>query len=48
MANGFDRRGAIVGACLFILFMLIGGAALALQTISIKINLPPVNSTAPR
>jgi hypothetical protein len=48
MANGFDRRGAIVGVALLLLLVLCWGAWTALGTLSVKVDLPPVAGPAPR
>jgi hypothetical protein len=45
MANGFDRRGALIGVGLLILFILVGWALLS--HVSIEITLPAAG-TAPK
>ncbi|HEY1753089.1 MAG TPA: hypothetical protein VGG29_17655 [Caulobacteraceae bacterium] len=44
MANGFDKRGALIGAGLLVLFVMIGIALFMplRKPVTIKINLPPV------
>ena len=44
MANGFDRRGAVVGAILLLIILVVGAVVLFPPTISIKVNLPPVQA----
>jgi hypothetical protein len=49
MANGFDRRGAIVGVALLVIGVLVGWALLTpFKPISIKIQIPPVARAAAR
>jgi len=48
MANGLDRRGALVGVALLLLLVLSWGAWTALSTVSIKITLPPAAKSAPQ
>jgi hypothetical protein len=48
MANGFDRKGALIGVVLLVVFVPVGGALLALPTLSIKVTLPPATSAAAR
>ncbi|MEJ0065471.1 MAG: hypothetical protein WDM85_08480 [Caulobacteraceae bacterium] len=46
MANGFDRRGAVVGVILLIILMLVGAAVLIPfnNPVTIKIDIPPAAS----
>ena len=46
MANGFDRRGALVGAVLLLIILIVGAAVLFPPTVTIKVNLPPVHSSS--
>jgi hypothetical protein len=43
MANGFDRRGAVVGAALLAVVLLVAAAFLfsPTETVRIKIDIPP-------
>ena len=47
MANGFDRRGALVGVVLLVILMLVGAAVLLpfKNPVMIKVDLPPVQSS---
>jgi len=46
MANRLDRRGAIIGAVLLVLFVLIGAAFLLpfQHPLTIKVDLPPAQA----
>ena len=47
MANGFDRRGAIVGVILLIVLVLVGAAVLIpfKNPVTIKIDIPPPSAS---
>jgi hypothetical protein len=48
MANGFDRRGALIGVILLLAFMLVGAAVLALPTLEVRVVVPPAANPASR
>jgi hypothetical protein len=48
MANGFDRKGAVVGVILFVILMLVAAAFVLpwpTKTMTIKVDLPPVQNS---
>jgi hypothetical protein len=42
MANGFDRKGAVLGVALLFLFVVVGAAVLLARDVHITVQLPPV------